>query len=305
MTIPSKPKRVRRPPDGSKLTPTEKEWAHFLEKVSGREDPDGCWLWTGAKSKRAKGRMVYGYFSFRGRSIAAHRFAYRADPLTPTIPASRPQLDHLRCESGLCVNSKHLFASNNKENSHRGNSFSALNARKEHCPKGHPYDLVERAGERLRRRCYKCRRDQQRASARRRRPEFVCLDCHGISTTQLCRECKARRAQVARAERSAARRTEALRQRLRCRRHRCEKSANARGALVCVECLRERNRQRVKRLVPLRYKKPREHGLCCSCGKPCAPHRSRCERCHQRHNERSRASRARLRGRGTDPVVSN
>jgi len=34
---------------------------------------DGCWLWTGAPDPSG-----YGVFSFRGRAIRAHRFAYAA-----------------------------------------------------------------------------------------------------------------------------------------------------------------------------------------------------------------------------------
>jgi hypothetical protein len=53
------------------------------------------------------------------------------------IPPNR-QLDHL-CRNPQCVNPKHLDLVSHRENVLRGIGFYAINARKTHCPQGHPY----------------------------------------------------------------------------------------------------------------------------------------------------------------------
>jgi hypothetical protein len=46
------------------------------------------------------------------------------------------QLDHL-CRNKLCVNPTHLEAVTARENTLRGVSVAAVNAKKTHCPRGH------------------------------------------------------------------------------------------------------------------------------------------------------------------------
>lgn len=152
-------KRVVRPPDGSKLYPTEVEWSKFWKHVTKQEN--GCWLW-----KRCATR--YAYFGFRGKTISAHRFAYRAWPTTEPIPDETPQLDH-RCRNRSCVNPDHLDPVTNKENSLRGTGLSAVNARKTHCPRGHRYTAentmtMKRHGS-IGRGCRACRREGKRIGA--------------------------------------------------------------------------------------------------------------------------------------------
>lgn len=91
---------------------------------------DGCWLWTGAKSAR------YGRFGTSGRVVQAHRHAYEL--LVGPIPEGY-DLDHL-CRTTLCVRPDHLEPVTHRENVLRGESLQAQNARKTHCPQGHPYD---------------------------------------------------------------------------------------------------------------------------------------------------------------------
>jgi hypothetical protein len=113
-----------------------------------------CWLWTGAKNNR-------GYGQFLGdtdRLVLAHRFSYEL-AIGP-IPQGLT-LDHL-CRTPLCVNPAHLEAVTLRVNILRSESTSALNARKTHCPKGHPY-----AGDNLvvwgkTRRCRTCSRERDR-----------------------------------------------------------------------------------------------------------------------------------------------
>lgn len=112
-------------------------WTHdarFWAKVD-RRDPDDCWVWTAATNRSG------GYGRFRvggraGRMVSAHRFAY--ERLVGPIPDGLT-IDHL-CRVPRCVNPKHLEPVTVRENTLRGESFSARNARKTHCIHGHPFD---------------------------------------------------------------------------------------------------------------------------------------------------------------------
>lgn len=101
----------------------------FWAKV---EKSDGCWLWTGAKTTTG-----YGSVWLDGRSVKAHRVAYEL--LVGRIPDGLT-IDHL-CRVRLCVNPAHLEPVTNRENTLRSpQSEASVNARKTHCPKGHPYE---------------------------------------------------------------------------------------------------------------------------------------------------------------------
>ncbi len=89
-----------------------------------------CWLWLGAKVHNG-----YGQLKRSGKMVRAHRYAYEL--LIGPIPDGL-QLDHL-CRIPNCVNPDHLETVTSRENTMRGVSFAALNARKTHCPQGHPY----------------------------------------------------------------------------------------------------------------------------------------------------------------------
>lgn len=95
---------------------------------------DGCWLWTGSTASQGR----YGRFGAGGRVLPAHRFAYEL--LVGPIPDGY-DIDHL-CRTTLCVRPDHLEAVTHHENVMRGTSKQAQNARKTHCPQGHPYDAV-------------------------------------------------------------------------------------------------------------------------------------------------------------------
>jgi hypothetical protein len=121
------------------------EWSQerFWAKVDkagplprNRPDLGPCWLWTGSKRPRGYGRVI-----FRGRDTAAHRLAYEWDR---GMIATGLVLDHL-CRVHSCVNPGHLEAVTDAENILRGVGPPAENARKTHCPKGHPYDEVNTA----------------------------------------------------------------------------------------------------------------------------------------------------------------
>jgi hypothetical protein len=102
-----------------------------------------CYFWTGAK-------MSGGYGSFgveNRRVVLAHRWVY--EHFRGPIPDGL-EIDHLchngsgcpggiTCPHRLCVNPEHLEAVTRRVNCLRGESPSAIHARKTHCPQGHPY----------------------------------------------------------------------------------------------------------------------------------------------------------------------
>jgi hypothetical protein len=106
----------------------------FLTKIDPQ--PDGCWLWTSATNNRG-----YGKIRRNMRWVLAHRASYEL--FVGPIPVGIV-VDH-RCDTPLCVNPLHLELSTNADNVLRGSSPLAKNARKTHCPYGHPFDGTRRA----------------------------------------------------------------------------------------------------------------------------------------------------------------
>ena len=129
----------------------------FYEKV----DKDGpipakhpelgkCWIWTGAKDRKGYGNFAVG----KGRTAKAHRFSFK---LAFGWLLPKPfQVDH-KCENTSCVRPKHLIHLLGYQNNEKSNSASAVNKRKTHCSKGHPFseDNILRIGGR--RICLACR----------------------------------------------------------------------------------------------------------------------------------------------------
>jgi hypothetical protein len=98
--------------------------------------PSGCILWTaGCRVRKQIGNYGSIYVPSEKRSRLAHRVAYQI--FKGAIPKSRI-LDH-KCNQTMCINVEHLRPVTPKENVLRGKSPSAVNSRKTHCPKGHPY----------------------------------------------------------------------------------------------------------------------------------------------------------------------
>lgn len=137
----------------------------FWAKVD-KSGLDGCWLWTGFIDVAG-----YGHFTPHcgDRNWPAHRYAYTLT--VGPIPAGK-HLDHL-CRNPPCVRPDHLEPVTPRENTMRSPIAPAvLNARKTHCPKGHPYsgaNLYVRHAERY---CRTCKLERQRAAraSRARRP---------------------------------------------------------------------------------------------------------------------------------------
>ena len=106
-----------------------------------------CWRWTGKISKQTGYGIHSTCENSKQKWHLAHRFSYelfecRNIHMLNTyftlekIPEDMT-IDHL-CRNRWCVNPKHLEVVSLKENILRGNSPSAINARKTHCLNGHP-----------------------------------------------------------------------------------------------------------------------------------------------------------------------
>ena len=141
---------------------TPVEAARFRTKYEVQRN--GCWLWTGPLDKDG-----YGTFYLRRKGRRAHRVAWFS--LHGEIPAGM-WIDH-SCGRRHCVNPSHLRLVTPRQSSlENSRSNGAVNARKTHCPKGHPYDrqyTSQRYG--TQRYCSICEREKKRQLRARWRAE--------------------------------------------------------------------------------------------------------------------------------------
>lgn len=77
----------------------------FWSKVDVR-GPDECWLWIAGQDGRG-----YGNFYVEGRSVKAHRFAFKLHHDQPVGTA----ICHT-CDNPLCVNPAHLYDGSRRDN---------------------------------------------------------------------------------------------------------------------------------------------------------------------------------------------
>jgi hypothetical protein len=90
----------------------------------------GCWEWPGALQTAG-----YAQVKMAGRVYLVHRLVY--EHFRGAVPEGE-ELDHL-CNNPICANFEHLEPKDHRANTMRGQGACARNARKTHCPAGHPY----------------------------------------------------------------------------------------------------------------------------------------------------------------------
>jgi hypothetical protein len=101
-----------------------------------------------------------------GSQPGAHRAFYEHH--VGTIPDGLT-IDHL-CKVRRCVNPDHLEPVTRGVNVLRGDTITAANVRKTHCPRGHAYDEENTyTSKRGMRHCKACQRNRARAAAADRR----------------------------------------------------------------------------------------------------------------------------------------
>ncbi|WP_113903495.1 HNH endonuclease signature motif containing protein [Brevibacterium celere] len=119
-----------------------------------RRVDSGCLEFTGARSSQG-----YGFVRINGKNLYAHRVSYQLQ--VGPIPDGMV-IDHL-CRNTSCVEPTHLESVTPQENTLRGVSIQANNARKTHCLRGHPFEgdnlRIDTTGRRI---CRTCKRETQR-----------------------------------------------------------------------------------------------------------------------------------------------
>ena len=75
----------------------------FEKKIIKTND---CWFWTASKTKQG-----YGMFSFEGKSIPAHSFAY----ISFKGEIDTDKIVHQTCNNSYCVNPDHLYLTTKSE----------------------------------------------------------------------------------------------------------------------------------------------------------------------------------------------
>lgn len=124
-----------------------------------------CWIWESALDKDG-----YGVFTNElGKAVRAHQWSYKF--FRGSVPEGL-ELDHW-CRIPRCVNPSHLEAVKGHVNIMRGMGFSALNAKKTHCLRGHELtgaNLYFHKGHRL---CRACQSERCRAYESRKRANMT------------------------------------------------------------------------------------------------------------------------------------
>lgn len=109
----------------------------------------GCWIWCGSLSPSG-----YSQMTVQQKTVRAHRWSY--ERFVAPIPDGLV-IDHL-CRNPSCVNPNHLEPVTQRENTLRGISPAAKNAKKTHCIHGHEFtdaNTIWKGGTRACRTCQK------------------------------------------------------------------------------------------------------------------------------------------------------
>jgi hypothetical protein len=146
---------------------TEALTPEYRDALAGRlwgrtrvNGPDQCWEWQGYINPSG-----YGYIGVHHRPRYTHRVAYEL--VVGPIPDGLV-IDHL-CRVRHCVNPSHMEPVTNRENLMRGESSSAIAARRDHCAKGHPYDERTWVSKQGKRHCRTCTNERAAAGYHRRK----------------------------------------------------------------------------------------------------------------------------------------
>ncbi len=115
---------------GKPTDPVKRFWSKVDTDGPVVSDLGPCWRWLGKPHESGYGRIS----PAPGLTVYAHRYSYEL--LVHRIPVDL-QIDHL-CRNTMCVKPDHLEPVTQRVNQLRGEGPAAVNARKTHCPKGHP-----------------------------------------------------------------------------------------------------------------------------------------------------------------------
>ena len=132
--------------------------SRFWAKVD--VDAAGCWSWSAYCHPDG-----YGRYKLDGKGHYAHRVSYEA--LVGPIPDGL-DLDHL-CRQRSCVNPTHLEPVTRRENTRRGEGYTAQQSAKTHCNSGHPFDDANTYRYRGNRICRACNVEAARRARNKKR----------------------------------------------------------------------------------------------------------------------------------------
>lgn len=95
----------------SLLQATDADVARFMAYVDVL--PNGCWFWTGGRSRGEGNRKWYGSFRLGRHTVRAHRFS--SEVLAGQVCPPGHHRGH-NCHFSLCVNPDHIEVMTREEN---------------------------------------------------------------------------------------------------------------------------------------------------------------------------------------------
>lgn len=126
---------------------------------------NGCWEWKGAKDRNGYG-IVCRKVDGKPRTMVAHKASFLA--FRGPVP-DECELHHT-CKRRSCVNPQHVEPVTREKHLMLDESCIGVNARKTHCPNGHPLvegNLVLVQLRRKRRECLTCHKARKAESYKR------------------------------------------------------------------------------------------------------------------------------------------